>query len=194
MIRIPFPLAAAAFASMLLMASAVQAQTTTPRTTSPNTMQGTDGQRSEIARGDRQFLEDAAQGGHAEIEGSKLAEQKSKNADVKAFAAQMIKAHMEVRDQLTKLASSKGYTPPTEPSMRQKVELKALGAISGEEFDKLYSRRIGVAAHESALRMFKEASQRAEDPEIKAFAAKHVPDFEAHLKMARDLNKKVEND
>lgn len=116
MTRIALPLTVAAFASTLLTATIVEAQTSTPRTTSPNTMQGTDGQRSEIARGDRQFLENAAQAGHAEIEGSKLAAQKSNNADVKAFAAQMIKDHTKVGDELLRLASSKGYTPPTEPS------------------------------------------------------------------------------
>ena len=183
-------------ASCALLASpALLAQgtgTTTPKTTSPNTM-GTDSSHKDgdLARGDRNFLENAAQGGHAEIEGSKLAQQKAASADVKSFASRMIEDHTKVGEELVKLASSKGYTPPTEPSMMQKGELKALSALQGARFDKLYASRIGVAAHESTLKMFREASQNAKDPDIKAFAAKHVPDLEKHLQMARDLDKKV---
>ncbi|MBY4946664.1 DUF4142 domain-containing protein [Cupriavidus respiraculi] len=149
---------------------------------------------SQLNRTDRSFLENAAQGGLAEVEASKLAEQKASSADVKSFAAQMIKDHTKVNDELKQLASTKGYTPPTEPSVMQRTEMKALSVLDGEKFDKMYSSRIGVAAHEATLKQFREAAQRAQDPDVKAFAAKHVPDLEHHLQMARDLNKKVGND
>ncbi|WP_244259099.1 DUF4142 domain-containing protein [Cupriavidus gilardii] len=198
-------------ACSLLLSSAVMAQgtSTAPRNTAPSNMPATtatdetttrgttrDAARdtSKLVRADRSFLENAAQGGLAEVEGSKLAEQKASSADVKSFAARMIKDHTKVNEELTKLASSKGYTPPTEPSVVQRTELKALSALDGERFDKMYSSRIGVAAHENTVKLFKEAAQNAKDPDIKAFAAKHVPDLEEHLKMARDLNKKVGND
>lgn len=187
--------------SMLLSAGAMaQANTsTTPRNTAPGNMPATSSQSSgqngsQVERADRTFMENAAQGGHAEVEGSKLAQQKSKNADVKAFAERMIKDHTKVNDELAKLASGKGYTPPKEPSLMQKGELKALGALDGERFDKMYASRIGVASHEDTVKMFKEAAQNAKDPDIKAFASKHVPDLEHHLQMARELNKKVGND
>jgi putative membrane protein len=187
----------AAVSCSLLLSSGLMAQTTgtAPRSAAPSNMP-TNGTKdtSQLARADRTFLENAAQGGHAEIEGSKLAEQKASSPDVKTFAARMIKDHTAVGEELTKLASTKGYTPPTEPSVVQRTELKALSALDGERFDKMYSSRIGVAAHESTVKMFKEAAQRAQDPDIKAFAAKHVPDLEHHLQMARDLNKKVGND
>ncbi|REE91255.1 DUF4142 domain-containing protein [Cupriavidus plantarum] len=185
-------------ASALMFTATAGAQgtgSTTPRTASPNAMSSSGASASsELARGDRTFLENAAQGGHAEIEGSKLANQKSSNADVKAFASRMIQDHTKVGDELASLAKSKGYTPPTEPSLVQKGELKALGALDGAKFDKLYSTRIGVAAHESTVKMFREASQNAKDTDVKAFAAKHLPELEHHLQMARDLNKKVGND
>ncbi|QET04476.1 MULTISPECIES: DUF4142 domain-containing protein [Cupriavidus] len=188
---------AAVAASALLFAAAAGAQgtnTTAPKTASPNAMPTAGAtQGSELARGDRTFLENAAQGGHAEIEGSKLANQKSANADVKAFASRMIQDHTKVGDELTSLARSKGYTPPTEPSLVQKGELKALGVLDGSKFDKMYSSRIGVAAHENTVKMFREASQNAKDADVKAFATKQLPALEQHLQMARDLDKKVGN-
>lgn len=186
----------AAMSISLLLSSGLMAQTTvtTPKNTAPGNMPATTAKdTSQLARADRGFLENAAQGGHAEIEGSKLAEQKASSPDVKAFAARMIKDHTKVGDELSKLSADKGYTPPTEPSLVQRGELKALSALDGERFDKMYASRIGVAAHESTLKMFKEAAQRAQDPDIKAFAAKHVPDLEQHLQMARDLKAKVGN-
>lgn len=145
-----------------------------------------------VPHSDRSFIEDAAQGGHAEIEGSKLAQQKSKNADVKAFADQMITDHTKVGNELDGLASSKGVKAPTEPSMLQKAELKTLGALDGSKFDKMYADRIGVAAHESTVKKFRDASQNAKDPDVKAFAAKNLPALEHHLQMARDLKAKLD--
>lgn len=205
------PIRNAAFSALstaacsLLLSSAVMAQTTgtAPKNTAPGNMPATTESRdtrdtgrdtSKLVRADRSFLENAAQGGLAEVEGSKLAEQKASSADVKSFAARMIKDHTMVNEELTKLASSKGYTPPNEPSVAQRTELKGLSALDGERFDKMYSSRIGVAAHEKTVKLFQEAAKNAKDPDIKAFAAKHVPDLEQHLQMARDLNKKVGND
>jgi len=147
--------------------------------------------KTRLAHGDSKFIENAAQGGHAEIEASKLAQQKSQNADVKAFAAKMIEDHGKVGSELDAMASRKGVTPPKEPSTMQKSEMKALSALSGAKFDKMYASRIGVAAHESTVKMFREASTNAKDPDVKAFAAKHLPELEGHLQMARDLKKKV---
>lgn len=185
-----------ALACLLVSTGAMaQTSTTTPKNTAPGNMPAESARdTSKLERGDRSFMENAAQGGLAEVEGSRMAEQKASNADVKAFAARMIKDHTKVNDELTQLASSKGYTPPKEPSVMQRTELKALSALDGERFDKMYSSRIGVASHEKTVELFKKAARDAKDPEIKAFAAKHVPDLEEHLKMARDLNKKVGND
>ncbi|CAG9181103.1 DUF4142 domain-containing protein [Cupriavidus respiraculi] len=188
---------ATAVACSLLLSSGLMAQTTgtAPKSTGGSNMPANGAKdTSQLNRTDRSFLENAAQGGLAEVEASKLAEQKASSADVKSFAAQMIKDHTKVNDELKQLASTKGYTPPTEPSVMQRTEMKALSVLDGEKFDKMYSSRIGVAAHEATLKQFREAAQRAQDPDVKAFAAKHVPDLEHHLQMARDLNKKVGND
>lgn len=188
---------ATAVTCSLLLSSGLMAQTTgtAPKSTGGSNMPANGAKdTSQLNRTDRSFLENAAQGGLAEVEASKLAEQKASSADVKSFAAQMIKDHTKVNDELKQLASTKGYTPPTEPSVMQRTEMKALSVLDGEKFDKMYSSRIGVAAHEATLKQFREAAQRAQDPDVKAFAAKHVPDLEHHLQMARDLNKKVGND
>lgn len=172
---------------MLVLPAAGMAQSGT--TTAPAPMQSSAAQ--ELDGDDKDFLENAAQSGHAEIEGSKMAQSKAMSAEVKAFAQQMIEDHTRVSEELTALAKSKGYTPPTEPSIVQRTKLKALSAMD-DGFDESYADQIGVEAHEDAVELFKEAAAEAEDPDIKAFAAKTLPGLEKHLEMARNLKTKVD--
>nr|WP_232468219.1 DUF4142 domain-containing protein [Bordetella genomosp. 13] len=139
---------------------------------------------------DEDFLERAAQAGHTEIAGSKLAQQKARSADVKKFAEQMVADHTKVGEQLAALARSKGYTPPDEPSLIDKAKLKTL-EMRDEGFDKAYADEIGVQAHQDTVDLFKKAAEQAKDADVKAFAAKTLPALEQHLTMAKELQQKV---
>ncbi len=167
------------------LSAGVMAQTT-PAAPAPTQPAGS----SQLAGGDKDFLEHAAQAGHAEIEGSKLAQSHSKNADVKAFADQMVKDHTKVGAELDELAKSKGYTPPSDPSLMQKATLKTLD-MRDDSFDEKYANQIGVSAHEDAVNLFQKASVEAKDQDIKAFAAKNLPALQHHLEMAKGLQQKV---
>ncbi|CAB3743547.1 DUF4142 domain-containing protein [Achromobacter kerstersii] len=172
--------------SVLAVGGATQAQTTAaPPPQVPASANKLDSE-------DRGFLSDAAQSGHLEIEGSKLALEKSANADVKKFAQTMINDHTEVGQKLAVLAKSKGYEPPTEPSLVQSAKLKALG-LRDEGFDKAYSGEIGVSAHEEAVKLFENASREAKDPEVKKFAADTLPNLKHHLEQAKALQQGVES-
>jgi len=149
-----------------------------------------DGAAQQLDGDDKDFLENAAQSGHAEIEGSRMAQEKARNPDVKAFAEKMIQDHTKVGDELKALAQQKGYTPPAEPSLLQKAKLKTLG-MTDDGFDEMYADQIGVSAHEDAVKLFQDASANAKDADIKAFAAKHLPALQEHLKMAQDLQRQV---
>ncbi|ARP92208.1 DUF305 domain-containing protein [Bordetella genomosp. 9] len=174
-------------AGMLAFCAGAWAQPA-PTTTAPRQ----DGaQRSALSGDDKDFLENAAQGGLAEVEGSKLAQSKSTNADIKQFAQQMIDDHTKANEELTALAKQKGYDAPTQPSIMQRTELKALSAVSGTTFDKMYASRIGVSAHEDTVKLFQKASTDAKDPDIKAFASKTLPTLQHHLEMAKALQQKV---
>jgi putative membrane protein len=163
--------------------------------TSPDTsMPSSKGSRSNLQKADTAFLENAAQGGFAEVEAGKMAQTKASNAEVKAFGQMLIDEHTKVNQELATLASSKGYTPPTEPSVVQRTELRALGVLDGDNFDKMFMRRIGVASHEATIKQFREASRSARDPQVKAFAAKTLPSLEHHLKMAKTLQTKLGKD
>ncbi|HYG41300.1 MAG TPA: DUF4142 domain-containing protein [Bordetella sp.] len=179
-----------AASSAMLMAGASMAQS---QPTTPAPAQGgaqTQGGAQQLDGNDEDFLENAAQSGHAEIEGSKMAQQKASSPDVKAFAEKMITDHTKVGDELKALAQKKGYNPPTEPSLMQKAKLKTL-SMTDDGFDEMYADQIGVSAHEDAVKLFEDASANAKDPDIKAFAAKNLPALQEHLTMAKELQQKV---
>lgn len=139
---------------------------------------------------DRDFLENAAQAGHLEVEASKLALEKSGNPDVKSFAQKMIDDHGKAGQQLAGLARSKGYEAPTEPSLMQKARLKALG-LRDEGFDKAYVEEIAVAAHEDAVKLFEMASNDVKDPDVKQFAMETLPVLQQHLQLGKTLEQGV---
>lgn len=146
--------------------------------------------QSMLSASDQTFLENAAQGNQAEIQGSKMALEKSNSAEVRAFAQTMIKDHTAANEKLMALATRKGYNAPTAPSMMQATELKGLNLFSGNAFDKAYVDRIGIAAHESTIKQFETAAQGANDPDIRAFAQGLLPSLRHHLEMAQLLNQR----
>jgi putative membrane protein len=50
-----------------------------------------------------------------------------------------------------------------------------------------------VKDHKEDIDEFKKEAQDGKDPELKAFAAKHVPILEHHLQMANRLTKRLIN-
>lgn len=148
--------------------------------------------QSTLTRDDQKFLENAIQGSHAEILGSQLALEKTQDGDVRAFAQSMIDDHGAMVKEADALAAAKGMTPPTGPSVMQSTEITALKALSGGAFDAMYVNRIGVAAHESTVEMFEQASRDAQDADVKGLADKTLPKLREHLEMARALNRKQE--
>ena len=100
----------------------------------------------------------------------------------------MVADHSKVADELKQLASSKQVKVSDQPGAGHKVELAKLDGLSGKQFDQEYAAKIGVEAHKAAVKLFTEASQKATDPDIKAFAAKTLPALQHHLEMANALH------
>ena len=139
------------------------------------------------ARSDSSFLKEAAHAGAAEIEASKLAQTKAKNADVKAFADSMVADHTKVADELKALAATKKVKLPEGPSVKQKAEIKLIDAGDNDKFDERYANHFGIKAHQATIELFEKASLEAKDPEIKAWAQKTLPGLRHHLEMAHAL-------
>ncbi|CAN7353608.1 DUF4142 domain-containing protein [Phenylobacterium sp. LjRoot225] len=136
------------------------------------------------------FVDNAGQGNIYEIRAAKIAEQKSKAADVKAYAKMMVIDHTALENEMKPLISAAGKTAPTELDQRRKGFLDNLSAASAQDFDKAYIDQ-QVAAHEETLNLMKGYADNGDDAGLKAAAAKTAPKVEAHLDKAKAIQAKL---
>ncbi|MBZ9766448.1 DUF4142 domain-containing protein [Mesorhizobium sp. CA6] len=126
-----------------------------------------------------------------EIESSKLAQEKSASADVKAFAAQMIKDHSKAAEDF-KTALRQGQTTasikPAGPALQPKEQqlIDDLKATSGKEFDAKYIK-MQADAHKDAVALFSTYANSGDDPAMKEFAKKTLPVLKMHEKHVKEL-------
>lgn len=137
------------------------------------------------------FVDNAAAGGIAEIETSRLALEKSSSADIKAFANMMITDHSKANDELAALAKKNDIEVPDETTLVKQAKEKILD-MRDESFDAAYANN-QVKAHEDTIKLFEKQANTVTDDkvkgatELKGFAQKMLPALEKHLEMAKKL-------
>jgi putative membrane protein len=126
-----------------------------------------------------------------EIQSSQLAEQKSDDAATKSFAQKMVTDHTKTSSEMKSMVSGgkvKGVDLPTDMSSSQKNMLDKLKGMNGKDFTKQYHSD-QVSAHKDAVSLFERYGKGGDNPDLKAWASKTLPDLQGHLKMAQDLDK-----
>jgi putative membrane protein len=141
-----------------------------------------------IAKVDRKIVLGIAQSDMAEIEMARLAQTKSEDADVKAFAQKMIDDHTKMLAEVQQLAQAKGLALPTELDKKHRAAADKLGAKSGAAFDRAYLEKGGVSDHKKLQRMLQQAQAQASDPDVKALAERILPSVEQHLQSAEHMH------
>lgn len=133
------------------------------------------------------FVDAAAASDMFEIESSKLAQKMAKGAQVKEFAAMMIKDHNKSTADLKAAAgkASPAVTPAPKMTAMQQSDLDALKSATGN-FDTLYAQK-QVAAHQKTLAMLQGYANSGDVAALKEYASKTAPVVEGHLGQARKL-------
>jgi len=142
----------------------------------------------QLARGDRNFITKAAQGGLAEVELGRIAAQKASDPQVKQFAQRMVDDHGKANDKLKQVASARNVTLPTDPPADAKREADKLNKLSGPQFDKEYMKNM-LSDHKKDVSLFRSTAKSAKDPNVKQFASETLPTLEEHLQMAQNVAK-----
>jgi putative membrane protein len=130
---------------------------------------------------DASFYKNAAEGGIAEVDAGRLAQDKGNSQQVKDFGAMMVKDHTAANEKLQALASSQNITLPTSPSMHQMATKAKLDVLSGDTFDKSYVKG-QISAHRQTIALFRKEISSGQDADAKAFATATLPTVRAHLK------------
>jgi putative membrane protein len=130
---------------------------------------------------DGSFYKNAAEGGIAEVDAGRLAQDKANSQQVKDFGAMMVKDHSAANEKLQALAASKNITLPTTPSVTQAANKAKLDVLSGDTFDKSYVKG-QISAHRQTIALFRKEISSGQDSDAKAFATATLPTIKAHLK------------
>jgi putative membrane protein len=130
----------------------------------------------------------ATAGNQLEVVLGKMAQTNGGSAGVRRFGEMMVRDHSEGEKELRGLAASKQIILPDTISNDQKKEVNDLQKKTGRSFDKAYVKMM-VSDHKDDIGEFQKASQKANDRDIKAIAAKMLPILQMHLDSAQALEK-----
>lgn len=139
---------------------------------------------------DHKFAMEAAMGGMMEVELGRLAAQKGASDEVRQFGQRMVDDHSKANEELMRIGSSKGMTPPAMLDAKHRMEMQKLSALSGEKFDKEYVKMM-VKDHKKDVAEFQKEAGRGMDADLKAFAASTLPTLQEHLQMIQRINDKM---
>ncbi|WP_026734061.1 DUF4142 domain-containing protein [Fischerella sp. PCC 9605] len=154
------------------------AQATTPTTTPTG--------QNAVSTSDREFVTQAAQSNLTEIQLGQLAQKKGATSAVQQYGQRMVQEHTQANSQLQQLAEQKNLTLPQDIGEQNKELVANLSKLSGTNFDRAYINQM-VQEHEKAVSLFQRQAEEGQDPDLKAFAAKTLPNLQEHLEQARSL-------
>jgi putative membrane protein len=143
-------------------------------------------QPGQQAYGDQMFVHDTLEGNQAQVEMSRLAEQKSSSDDLKQFGEKMVQIHTELTNQLTPAAKELGMNAPDGPSKKEKKEIERLQALSGPDFDTEYIQAM-AKQQQHDLKEFKDEAQSGQTANIQQAAKQDAPVLAEHYQVLEKL-------
>jgi putative membrane protein len=137
---------------------------------------------------EQQFVMKTAQGGLAEVEIGKLAQQKG-NDDVKRIGETLVQDHSKANQDLKHIASQKGVTLPSSPGKHQEM-MTRLSGLSGDEFNREFLKTQAMH-HRMDIQEFEKVSNSAKDSDLKQFATDTLPALRKHEQMIKTAAQKL---
>lgn len=141
----------------------------------------------ELTRADHRFVKKASACGAFEIAISRQASTQAANAQVRDYAAGLVREHERMQRELSTLAARRGASVPAE---KPRGEVADLAKKTGDDYDEAYLDDI-IDAHEDTIGLLEKAS-KSKDTDIAAFAVQYLPGVRDHLARAKQLNKLVD--
>jgi putative membrane protein len=201
-----YSIGALALAVLSLSSCAKKTETTmtdstgvTTQTTQPGGAVAQDTSHSTVAPPaqltDANILAMLNEGDSSEVVEGQLVKTKSKNADVKGFAAMMITDHGKLMKDGEALAKKLNITPQPpandpKPGTLTQLMSELNGASNPRAFDSLYMTN-AVSDHEHDVQELKELQEKAQNADLKAAIGKAIPVVQKHLDKAKSIHSKL---
>jgi putative membrane protein len=135
---------------------------------------------------DATFVQQAAHGGLAEVELSKLAVASANSAQVKQFAEKMVQAHSENNQQLALIAAHENIALPKELDSEHAQLRVKLSMQHGADFDRSYVDAMR-SDHQKMADLLQSSQATVSTEELRTFIKKTLPVVQDHLHMANEL-------
>jgi putative membrane protein len=176
--------------------SANTTTTTTDTTTSMNNAPATTDTTASAANrnttplneSDQAFVKKAAMGGMMEVQTGQLAQQNAMNQRVKDFGAMMVRDHGAANQELMTLARNRGLMLSDSLDKKMQDHITAMQKMTGKSFDQHYITMMRDD-HNKDIAEFEKAASGANDPELKAWAAKTLPTLKVHRDSVMAISK-----
>lgn len=143
--------------------------------------------RSELAPGDRKFIQAAASSLEMEKEAARLALERSRNEAVRTFAHRVVERNEWAKQELESLAQSKSATDAITLMPEHAEILSSLASTSGNSFDRAFAVQVGLQTPEETVLMFNRMSRESSDKEIRAYAERVLPTLRTHQRQALQM-------
>lgn len=135
------------------------------------------------------FVTKAGQGDLMEVQLAKVALKKSRNAQVRLFAEQMIKDHTKSGNELRNVANEAHIRAPSKLDKDHRDKIDDF-AKKGDSFDKDYIDFM-ASDHSDDVAEYDDFAKNGEEPHLKAFAQKTLPVLMHHKDMVDSIKAKM---
>lgn len=139
---------------------------------------------------DKDFAKKAASGGIMEVTLGEVAQKQATNEKVRDFGQRMVTDHGMANQQLMSLAEKNDLPITRDMDKEENKMVRHLSKLKGSDFDRAYMHHM-VQDHEKDVAMFEKMARDAKNPELKEFAAKNVTVLQEHLKMAKEIERNL---
>jgi putative membrane protein len=145
-------------------------------------------QAASLNHTDRQFLVMAARTDMTEAHEGQMAQNQAGSAGAKDLGKALVQDHTQSYAELTALAAKTGVSIPKGINTGKDHTITQLTHLNGARFDRQFATD-QVVAQRRVLAEYKREAHHAQDPGVKAYAAKMVPIAEKHLQLAQQCAK-----
>ena len=137
------------------------------------------------------FMVSAANSDLFEIQIGQIASGKGTLSEVRELAQHLVMDHTATSNELRILANQKKITLPDSLTEDKRAIRMRLASESGTAFDKDFVN-VQITAHDEAISLYEQASRELQDPDIRNFVNKTLPNLRMHREHAVSVKAKAD--
>lgn len=140
-----------------------------------------------ITQRDREFLRDAVTLNLFEVLAGQLAAVQAEYPLVRSYGSMLANHHTAANNDLQRLANRARVAVPTTAPRTLRQDVTRIAELEGTAFDRVFLHRVGIEAHEDAIRLYEDAAGEVRNRVLRAYIAQTLPRLREHLLEARRL-------